>query len=256
MRLIPFFAAFVLLLSGPAFAQEWIEYTASDDGFLVNFPVQPNVRGVTFTSEYGYRLPARVYSAERDGSRFLLTVVDYRGIEQQGIERMKACPPGAEPCRGQPTGVIGPAYSKMDVRGALIYALSQFLQHDLKVTHMSFNWTNLIEGLYAQFTNPDQSRTYAAIHMHENRLYIQEGTVPKGAIDASAQVFQQSLGFLDQAGNPVRYQGIIYSNAYHGTRVYPPPVAAPPAAGGVTAAPAPDGGTATQPQDRGQGGIR
>jgi hypothetical protein len=123
---------------------------------------------------------------------------------------------------------------------------------------MSWNWTNLIEGLFVQFTNPDQSRTFAAIHMHENKLYIQEGTVPRDAITASVVLFQQSLGFLDQAGNPVRYQGIIYSNAYHGTRLYPPPVAPPPAAGagGGAAAPAPYGGTAT-PQGGGQqGGAR
>jgi hypothetical protein len=194
-----------LRIPGSTFAQEWIEYTSREDAFLVNFPVQPNVRAITFTSEYGYPLPARVYTVERAGTRYMLTVVDYRGIEQQGIERAKACPVGAEPCRGQPTGVIGPGYSKMDVRGALFYALSQFLQRDLMVTHMSFAWTNLIEGLYLQFTNPDQSRTYAAIHMHENRLYVQEGTVPKDAIDASVQVFQQSLGFLTPEGNPVRY---------------------------------------------------
>jgi hypothetical protein len=250
------FIALVLRIPGSTFAQEWIEYTSREDAFLVNFPVQPNVRAITFTSEYGYPLPARVYTVERAGTRYMLTVVDYRGIEQQGIERAKACPVGAEPCRGQPTGVIGPGYSKMDVRGALFYALSQFLQRDLMVTHMSFAWTNLIEGLYLQFTNPDQSRTYAAIHMHENRLYVQEGTVPKDAIDASVQVFQQSLGFLTPEGNPVRYQGVIYSNAYHGTRLYPPPVAPPPAAGGGSPAPAAPYGESAPPQGGGQGGAR
>jgi hypothetical protein len=195
---------------------------------------------------------------ERDGSRYLLTVVDYRGIEQQGIERAKACPIGAEPCRGQATGVIGPAYWKMDVRGAINYALFLFLQRDVKVTHMSLNWTNLIEGLLLQFTNPDQSRTFAAIHMHENKLYIQEGTVPKDSIEVSVVLFQQSLGFLTQEGNPVRYQNVIYSNAYHGMRVYPPPVAPPPAVGGGdAAAPATSyGDPAAASQGGGQGGAR
>ena len=251
------FIALVLHIPGSTFAQEWIEYTSREDSFLVNFPGQPNVRGITFTSEYSYPLPARVYGAERDGARYLLTVVDYRGIEQLGVERAKACPAGAEPCRGQPTGVIGPAYSKMDVRGAINYALFLFLQRDVKVTHMSWNWTNLIEGLFLQFTNPDQSRTFAAIHMHENKLYVQEGIVPKDAIAASAVLFQQSLGFLDQAGNTVRYQGIIYSNAYHGTRLYPPPVAPPPAgAGGGAAAPANPYGAPAPAQGGSQGGAR
>ena len=51
---------------------------------------------------------------------------------------------GAEQCRGQTTGVIGPAYSKMDVRGAINYALFLFLQRDVKVTHMSWNGTSTL----------------------------------------------------------------------------------------------------------------
>ena len=29
-----------------------------------------------------------------------MTVIDYRTLEQQGLERAKQCPAGAEPCRG------------------------------------------------------------------------------------------------------------------------------------------------------------
>ena len=241
MRLISLIsAAFVLCaVPAPAAAQEWIEYTSKEDGFLVNFPGQPNVRQITFTSEYGYPLAARVYSAQRGQERYSMTVVDYRPIEQLAIERSKACPVGAEPCRGQPTGVIGHAYWKQDVRGAINFATYTLLQRDAKLTHMSWNWTNLVEGLLIQLTNnADESRTFAAIHMHENRLYVQEGTVRKGSPVVPA-LFQQSLGFLDQEGNPVRYRDIIYSNAYHGMRVYAPPVAPPPppaaAAGGDAA---------------------
>ena len=39
MRLIALMsAAFVLFVSGPAFAQEWIEYISEKDLFSVNFP--------------------------------------------------------------------------------------------------------------------------------------------------------------------------------------------------------------------------
>jgi hypothetical protein len=236
MRLISLIpTVFVLCLAGPAFAQEWIEYTSRDDGFLVNFPGQPNVEQIVFTSEYDYPLPARIYSAQKGAERYSMTVVDYRGIEQMAIERAKNCPVGAEPCRGQPTGVIGHAYWKNDVRGAINFATYRLLQRDAKLTHMSWEWTNLVEGLMIQLTNDaDQSRTFAAIHMHENRLYIQEGTVPKDYPVVPA-LFQQSLGFLDRDGNPVRYRDIIYSNAYHGMRVYAPPVAPPPAPSGPAA---------------------
>jgi hypothetical protein len=47
--------------------------------------------------------------------------------------------------------------------------------------------------------------------MHENRLYIFEATVPKGA--PSPALFQQSAGFLDRNGVRVRYDA-VYSNAY------------------------------------------
>jgi hypothetical protein len=63
-------------------------------------------------------------------------------------------------------------------------------------------------------TNADGSRTFAEIHMHANRLYIFEATVPKGA--PSPALFQQSVGFVDKDGVRVRYRS-IYSNAY------PPP---------------------------------
>jgi len=39
--------------------------------------------------------PSRVYSASRGAERYLVTVVDYRGIGTLGTERSKACPPGA-----------------------------------------------------------------------------------------------------------------------------------------------------------------
>jgi hypothetical protein len=48
-----------------------------------------------------------------------------------------------------------------------------------------------------------------------------EGTVPKGYPEPG--LFQQSMGFVDENGNGIRYQNIIYSNAYHGMGVYPKP---------------------------------
>ena len=223
MRVIPLISvAVVLLTSGPAFAQEWIEFANADDGFRVNFPGQPKVQDTTFTSEYGYTLPARVYSAERFGrERYSMTVVDYRGIEQLAVERAKACPAGAEPCRGgQVASVIGPAYWRQDVRGAVTHATFKLLQRDAKLTHLMWNWTDLVEGNLVQLTNnADQSRTFAAIHMHDNRLYIQEGTVPKGSPEPG--LFQQSMGFVDKTGAGIRYQTIY--TASHGLGEYPEP---------------------------------
>ena len=54
-----------------------------------------------------------------------MTVVDYRPLEEQGIARNKACPPGNAQCRdGGET--IGPAYWKQDERGAIAYAVAKY----------------------------------------------------------------------------------------------------------------------------------
>ena len=50
--------------------------------------------------------------------------------------------------------------------------------------------------------------------MHQNRLYILEGTVPAGMPPPG--LFQQSLGFVDKDGRRIRYES-TYSN------MYPPP---------------------------------
>jgi hypothetical protein len=98
------------------------------------------------------------------------------------------------------------------VRGALVWASWRFMQRDVKVTHYMWNFIDLVEGHQLQLTSTsDRSRTFVAIYMHENRLYLLEGTVPDG--DPEPGLFQQSLGFVDQDGNTVRYSN-YYDNDY------------------------------------------
>jgi hypothetical protein len=70
-----------------------------DDRFTITFPVQPKVTQSTFMSQYGYSLPSRVYTADSGKSRFVVTVVDYNGIQPLGEARAKACPAGASATR-------------------------------------------------------------------------------------------------------------------------------------------------------------
>jgi hypothetical protein len=70
--------------------------------------------------------------------------------------------------------------------------------------------------------------------MHENKLYIQDATVPKGYPEPG--IFQQSLGYVDKDGNGIRYQA-IYSNQFHGLRIDPVPPLVRPAAPPPTPAP-------------------
>jgi len=213
MRRASAVVVFVLALSVSAVAQEWTEFASREDGFTCVFPGQPKVTQTTFRSQFGADLPARVYTATRGPGRYSLTVADYRPIEKILTEKSKSCPPGAEACSGNTaeTSSTGAGYWKADVAGALIYATWQFMQREATVTHLLWNNVDFVEGHQLQLTNKDKSRTLAAIYMHENKLYILEGTVPEGYPEPG--IFQQSLGWIDETGKPFRYRS-LYHNGF------------------------------------------
>jgi hypothetical protein len=209
-RLMPLIsAALVLSMSGSSFAQDWVEFASREERFTCTFPAQPKVTETTWNSEYGAVLPARFYSATQGQSRYSLTVVDYNPVERLLVEKSKSCPAGAETCQG--IGDWGLGYWKNDVRGAIVYATSKFLERDGKVTRLMWNSAALVQGQELQLiNNADQSRTFASIYMHENRLLIMEATVPRGYPPPAN--FTQSLGWLDESGRGIRYS-TIYVNA-------------------------------------------
>lgn len=215
MRVSPLVPAVVILaLSAPAAAQEWTEYTSKDDFFIVNFPGEPVVKTMSFPAEYGVMLPARVYSVENGGSRYAVTVVDYTNIERLHAERVKGCQGYPDTCTNRAAN---------DVRGALDYAVAQFLQRDAKVTYYGYADTDRIEGRRVQLLNPDGSRTFGAAYLHDSRLYILEGTVPGSAPPPA--LFQQNFGMFDRKMQRVRYRSIYH----HGL---PPPPREPSPPGG------------------------
>lgn len=198
-----------LVLPGVLFAQEWIEYANRADRFTCNFPSQPKLTETTYRSEHGAELPARVYSASEGKNKYSVTVVDYGQVQRILTERAKSCPVGAEPCLGAP-GDEG--HWKADLRGALVFASWKLMQRDAKLTSFVWNTVDLVEGNQLQLTNnSDKSRTFAGVYLHENKLYIIEGTVPAGYPEPG--LFQQSLGWLDENGMGLRYQS-YYSNYY------------------------------------------
>jgi len=221
MRLISLVSVAVLVsLSMRATAQDWIEFASTQDRFTLNFPGPPKVEETTYTSEYGAELPARVYHAENGQSRYSLTVVDYRPLERLLTAKSAACPPGAETCSGT-LATSGRGQWKTDLRGALVHATWQFMQRDVKVTHYMWSFVDLVEGHRLQMTNnADQSRTFASVHMHENKLYILEATAPRGM--HGQEQFQQSLGWLDENGIGLRYLD-VYSNQDIYLNGHPPP---------------------------------
>jgi hypothetical protein len=201
MRAVRFtLAIIVLFTSAPAFAQEWTEFTSRADRFTVNFPGQPKTQDITWPSEYGATFPGRVYSVEQGSNRYSITTIDYTDAERIHAERPKT--------EAEAGG--GGVYWQVDVQASIAYAATKFRQRPgVKVTYDAYHYIDLVSGHQLQLTNADQSRTFVGIYLHENRLYILEATVPARA--PAPRLFQQSLGFLDEAGNHVRYREIYFN---------------------------------------------
>jgi hypothetical protein len=211
----------LVILPTMAVAQDWTEFTSIEDGFRISFPAPPQIQQTTYTSQYGYALPMKVYSATSGPQRFAVTVIDYRTIQQQAIAR--ACPNGPDSCqrRGAATAVIGEGEWRNDIRGASLFAVNTFLARGARITTITGDWQDLVDGMMVHMTNPDQSRTYASVSMHDNRVYIVEGTVPASGY-APPIAFTQNFSYIDAQGTSIRYQR-MYSNGYHGLGDFPVP---------------------------------
>jgi len=216
MRLTPLISSMlVVALSGTAFAQEWEEFLSKEERFTCNFPSTPTITETTWTSQFGAILPARVYTGTQGTGKFSITVVDYNPIQRLLSERSMSCPPGTETCQGIHDWGLG--YWKNDVRSAVVYAASKFFQRDAKIVNVMANFADLVAGQEVQLTNnADQSKTFASIYMHDNRLIILEATVPRNYPPPT--IFQQSLGWLDENGTRIRY-----NNINHNEPDLPPP---------------------------------
>lgn len=170
-------AALILLFSGPASGQGWIEYIDREQFFSVNLPEEPTVEDTTYTSQAGESFPARVYTAEQGRGRYKVTVVDYSDASVPGV------------------------------RGSIAWAAWNY-RKDLReaggeITYDAFAQIDRIEGHQLQITNADRGRTFVAIHQHARRLYILDATVPPGSPPPA--LFQASLRILDEEGNRIRY---------------------------------------------------
>jgi len=196
IRLILAFA--VLSITAAAHAQEWSDFTSKVDRFTVNLPGQPKVEEIKWPSEYGATFPGRVYSHSQGSSTYSVTVIDY-----SDSEAIHAALPKTE-------AETGGSYWQVDIVASIAYAATKFRQRPgVKVTYDAYHYIDLVSGHQLQLTNADQSRTFVGIYLHENRLYILEATVPPKAPQPG--LFQQSLSFIDEAGNRVRYQTIYFN---------------------------------------------
>ena len=183
-------AMFLLPLAASA---QWRQFVDQAEYFSANFPAEPEVRELSYASEYGATLPAKVYSVTNGDSLHSLTVVDFNDAQQAYLE-----------LADRSDEANNASLWLYDQRASVTYAARNFRLRGGEVTFDAWHHIDLIEGQQLQITNPDASRTYAGIYFHDGRLYILEATVPEGSLPQG--LFQQSLRFLDENGTRIRYR--------------------------------------------------
>ena len=194
MRLVGVIAAACLLsLVRPAFAADWIEYKNMQDHFGVNSPGEPTAEAIKWKSEYESMFPAMVYRWQDGANRYSVTVVDYSDSEALYTANHHSADFQAA------------AYWQIDILGSIQYAATQYrYRPGVKVNFDNFHYINLITGHQLQLDNPNGTKTYVAIYLHENRLYILDATVTRTA--PAPIIFQQSFEVLDTEGKAIRYR--------------------------------------------------
>lgn len=185
-------ATAVLILPVGVSAQDWAKFTSQLDRFEIFVPGgEFDIEEIAYDSEYGAVMPARVYSHEEDGATYTVTVVDYTDAREIHASRDR-------------TEADYELYWEVDIRASIAYAAWNLRKRGGEVTYDAYHYIDRIEGHQLQITNDDQSRTFAAIYLHDSKLYIAEATVPPNSIPPG--FFQQSMQWIDGEGNRIRYR--------------------------------------------------
>jgi|HubBroStandDraft_6_1064221.scaffolds.fasta_scaffold495947_2 hypothetical protein len=162
MRLIAFvLAAFVV--SGPAAAQTWQEYSYPENSFSLMFPAAPQIETTTYQVTDARSVPARVYSVRQNNGVFKVTVAD---LANTGL---------------QESAVIDHA----------VKMLSQGGEVKVDFPHRIYQ----VYGRQLSIVGADGSRSTVAVFDTNGRLYQIEAKVLPGGNDTDLIRFQQSLVF-------------------------------------------------------------
>lgn len=187
-------SASLILMPATLSAQDWQHYVDEEELFAINMPGEPEITETLYASEYGGNLPTKIYSLNVDEADYRITVVNY-GTDEQAYVRVDDHTDEDFPWL-------------YDVRGSIAYAAHNIRERGGDITFDAWHHIEMVEGHQLQITHLDNSRTYAGIYLYEDegRLYIVEAKVSAGGLPQG--LFQQSLSFLDQQGERVRY--ILY----------------------------------------------
>lgn len=169
MRMIAFvLAAFVV--SSPAVAQTWQEYSYPDYAFTVAFPANPRIENTTYQVADNRSVPARVYSVREDRSVFTVTVAD---LANTGLDEK---------------AVIDHAIKTLSAGGEVKF----------DIPHRIYK----VYGRQLSILGADKSRSTVALFDYDGRLYqIEAKALPGNDSAAETLRFQQSLVFTDGGAN-------------------------------------------------------
>ena len=187
-------------MSVPVFAQEvWVDYTSKEDRFIVNAPGQATITNITWPSEYGMTFSGRVHTFQKGREKYTVTVINYSDAEA----KWAAMP--------HPPSFVQAIYWQIDITASIQYAATKLyrMRPGAKVTYDAYHYIDLVSGQQVNLVNADGTKTFASIYLHENWLYILDGTVPPDAPEPG--LFTQSLSFLDAAGMRVRHPEIYHN---------------------------------------------
>jgi hypothetical protein len=165
-----------LTFSAPASAQGWFMFEDKSEFFTVNFPGEPKVTEMTYQSESGLTLPAKLYEASDVTGDYSVTVVNFNNSQA----------------------------SITEVLGSVAYAAWNYRKRGGEITYDGYTQIDRIAGHQLQINNPDGTRTFVAIHTHDARTFILEAHT-KANMPPPLH-FQNSIGIFDQDGMRVRYE--------------------------------------------------
>lgn len=170
----------------------WTRFSYPDQNFRANFPHEPTITKKPYLSEYGGTFSSTIYESSDGESGYSVTVVDFSNAKAV-YEAMT-----------DEINVPGPhnfwLYTQM---GAINYAARQFRLRGGEVIYDAWHGIDFIGGNKLSIINEDNTRTYAGIYRHADRLFVLEANIPGDA--PSSAGFLESLHILDDEGERVRY---------------------------------------------------
>ena len=167
MRLVALVAA-ALVVSLPASAQGWKEYTYPESGFYAHFPADPNVADGTYTMN-GRTVKSRIYSVEHENILYAVTVADF---SQENMQEEAA---------------IEQAVKQEIADGEVVMDIP----HRINSTY----------GRQLMIKGKDDSRSSIAVFFRDKKLIVANGKILASNPDKAAGEgvrFQQTLGWPGQ----------------------------------------------------------